>query len=42
MKITLIILSVLTGILGGEYNARTLTAAQQDSIFGLSVISYSY
>ena len=42
MKITLIILSVLTGILGGEYKARTLTAAQQDSIFGLSVISYSY
>lgn len=32
MKIIAIILGVLTGILNGEYNAKTLTAAEQDSI----------
>lgn len=32
MKLFVIILSVLTGILGGEYNARTLSVAEQDSI----------
>ena len=32
MKTLLIILSVLTGILGGEYNAKTLSVAEQDSI----------
>ena len=32
MKGLLIILSVLTGILGGEYNAKTLSMAEQDSI----------
>lgn len=32
MKLFVIILSVLTGILGGEYNAKTLSVAEQDSI----------
>ena len=32
MKILAIIVSVLTGILGGEYNAQTLSPAEQDSI----------
>ena len=32
MKLLAIILSVLTGILGGEYNAKTLSVAEQDSI----------
>ena len=32
MKTLLIILSVLTGILGGEYNAKILSVAEQDSI----------
>lgn len=32
MKVLAIILSVLTGILGGEYNAQTLSVAEQDSI----------
>ena len=32
MKILAIILSVLTGILSGEYNAKTLSVAEQDSI----------
>lgn len=35
MKGLLIILSVLTGILGGEYNAKTLSGAEQDSILGV-------
>ena len=34
MKGLLIILSVLTGILSGEYNAATLSTAEQDSILG--------
>ncbi len=36
MKGLLIILSVLTGILGGEYNAKTLSVAEQDSILAVS------
>ena len=32
MNVLVIILSVLTGILGGEYNAKTLSVAEQDSI----------
>lgn len=32
MKFLAIILGVLTGILGGEYNANTLSVAEQDSI----------
>lgn len=36
MKILVIILSVLTGILGGEYNAKTLSVAEQDSILAVS------
>ena len=32
MKFLIIILSVLTGIVGGEYNAKTLSVAEQDSI----------
>ena len=35
MKLLVIILSVLTGILGGEYNAKTLSGAEQDSILGV-------
>ena len=35
MKGLLIILSVLTGILGGEYNAKTLSVAEQDSILAV-------
>lgn len=31
----LVILSVLTGILSGEYNAKTLSAAEQDSILNI-------
>ena len=34
MKGLLIILSVLTGILNGDYNAKTLSIAEQDSILG--------
>ena len=36
MKLLLIILSVLPGILGGDYNARTLSVAEQDSILAVS------
>ena len=36
MKLLLIILSVLTGILGGEYNAKILSVAEQDSILEAS------
>ena len=36
MKGLLIILSVLTGILGGDYNAKTLSTAEQDSILRVS------
>lgn len=32
MKLLVIILSVLTGILSGDYNAKTLSEAEQDSI----------
>ena len=32
MRILLLILSVLPGILSGDYNARTLSEAEQDSI----------
>ncbi|MBR7155074.1 MAG: alpha/beta fold hydrolase, partial [Paludibacteraceae bacterium] len=32
MKLLVVILSVLTGILGGEYNAKTISAEEQDSI----------
>ena len=35
MKGLLIILGVLTGILGGEYKANTLSEAKQDSILGV-------
>ena len=35
MKEFLIILSVLTGILSGEYKANTLSVAEQDSILGI-------
>ena len=35
MKILAIILSVLTGILGGEYNAKTMSTTEQDSILGV-------
>ena len=35
MKVLAIIVSVLTGILSGEYNAKTLSVAEQDSIFGV-------
>ena len=35
MKVLAIILSVLTGILGGEYNAKTLSEAEQDSILAV-------
>lgn len=35
MKLLIIILSVLTGILGGEYNAKTLSLAEQDSILNV-------
>ena len=37
MKGLLIIFTVLTGILGGEYNAKTLSVAEQDSILGVEV-----
>jgi dipeptidyl-peptidase-4 len=37
MKGLLIIFTVLTGILGGEYNAKTLSVAEQDSILGIEV-----
>ena len=44
MKLLVIIVSVLTGILGGEYNAKTLSAEEQDSILadGLQVTGYRY
>ena len=32
MKLLIIILTILTGILNGEYNAKTLSVAEQDSI----------
>ena len=35
MKFLAIILGVLTGILGGEYNANTLSVAEQDSILNI-------
>ncbi len=35
MKLLVIILSVLTGILNGEYNAQTLSAETQDSILNV-------
>lgn len=35
MKLLVIILSVLTGILNGEYNAQTLSAEKQDSILNV-------
>ena len=35
MKVLAIILGVLTGILSGEYNAKTLSVAEQDSILGV-------
>ncbi len=35
MKLLVIIVSVLTGILGGEYNAQTLSAEKQDSILNV-------
>ena len=35
MNVLVIILSVLTGILGGEYNAKTLSVAEQDSILNV-------
>lgn len=41
MKLLLIILSVLTGILGGEYNAKTLSVAEQDSILRISGLGVS-
>jgi len=37
MKLLAIILSVLTGILAGDYNPKTLSAAQQDSILNVGV-----
>jgi len=39
MKGLLIVISVLTGILGGEYNAKTLSVAEQDSILAVSTQS---
>ncbi len=36
MKVLAIILGVLTGILGGDYNAKTLSLAEQDSILAVS------
>ena len=36
MKVLAIILGVLTGILGGDYNAKTLSVAEQDSILAVS------
>ena len=36
MNSLLIILGVLTGILGGDYNAKTMPAAEQDSILAVS------
>ena len=35
MKVLAIIVGVLTGILSGEYNAKTLSVAEQDSILGV-------
>ncbi len=35
MKVLAIILSVLTGILAGDYNAQTLSVEEQDSILGV-------
>lgn len=35
MKVLAILLTVLTGILGGEYNAKTLSVAEQDSILNV-------
>ena len=36
MSILLLIVSVLSGILAGDYNAKTLSAAEQDSIMAVS------
>ena len=36
MKSLVIILGVLSGILGGDYNAKTMPAAEQDSILAVS------
>ena len=36
MKLVVIILSVLTGILNGDFNAKTLSEAEQDSILQVS------
>ena len=36
MKLLAIILSVLTGILGGDFNAKKLSVAEQDSILAIS------
>ena len=36
MKVLAIILGVLSGILGGDYNAKTLSVAEQDSILAVS------
>ena len=41
MRILTFILSVLPAILAGDFIPKTLTEVQQDSIFGLSVISQS-
>ncbi|MBO7456310.1 MAG: DPP IV N-terminal domain-containing protein [Paludibacteraceae bacterium] len=35
MKLLVILLSVLTGILNGDYNAKTLSAAEQDSMLNV-------
>ena len=35
MKFLAIILGVLTGILSGDYNAKTLSSAEQDSVLGV-------
>lgn len=35
MKLTLILLSVLPAILAGDYNAKTMSVAEQDSIMGV-------
>ena len=42
MKFLLIILSVLTGILSGEYNAKTMSVVEQDSILNGVEVSGRY
>ena len=37
MKLLCIIVSVLSGILAGEYNAKTLSVAEQDSILSIGI-----